>query len=797
MAKMKHFLLFGIVCCLLFAAVKADEDEDEPKVDDSLGKSREGSRTDDEVVQREEEAISLDGLSVAQMKELRENSEKHAFQAEVNRMMKLIINSLYKNKEIFLRELISNASDALDKIRFMSLTDKDALSATDELSIKIKADPENKALHITDTGIGMTKEDLVKNLGTIAKSGTSDFLSKLSESNSLSESSDLIGQFGVGFYSAFLVADRVIVTSKNNADDQYIWESDADSFSVIKDPRGNSLGRGTCVTLQLKEEAHDYLEELTLKNLVKKYSQFINFNIYLWASKETEVEEPIEEEEVDKEDKSADDEDEDAKVEEEEEEDKPKTKTVKKTEWDWDLMNSIKPIWTRKAADVTDEEYNEFYKSVSKGSDEPMAKIHFTAEGEVTFKSILYVPKSSPFDTFSNYGKKVDHIKMYVRRVFITDDFEDMMPKYLSFVRGVVDSDDLPLNVSRETLQQHKLLKVIKKKLVRKTLDMIKKIDKDEYEKFWKEYSTNIKLGVIEDTSNRTRLAKLLRFFSSNSETEQTSLADYVERMKEKQESIFFVAGTSRDEVTKSPFVERLLKKGYEVIYLTEPVDEYCVQALPEFEGKKFQNVAKEGLNLDTSEKAKERKEKQAEEYKPLIDWLKDSALKDKIEKATISERLTDSPCALVASQYGWSGNMERIMKSQAYAKQGDSSNQFYASQKKTLEINPRHPLIKELKSRVDADPEEQTAKDLATVMFETATMRSGYVVPDTAAFAERVERMLRLSLDIPLDAKVEDEPEDEDDDGADAVDADAEEEVDADEEEEATESEDVTKDEL
>jgi len=802
MAKMKHFLLFGIVCCLLFAAVKADEDDDEPKVDDSLGKSREGSRTDDEVVQREEEAISLDGLSVAQMKEMRENSEKHAFQAEVNRMMKLIINSLYKNKEIFLRELISNASDALDKIRFMSLTDKDALAATEELSIKIKADPENKALHITDTGIGMTKEDLVKNLGTIAKSGTSDFLSKLSESNSLTESSDLIGQFGVGFYSAFLVADRVIVTSKNNADDQYIWESDADSFSVIKDPRGNSLGRGTCVTLQLKEEAHDYLEELTLKNLVKKYSQFINFNIYLWASKETEVEEPIEEEEVDKEEKKEDeDEDEDAKVEEEDEEEKPKTKTVKKTEWDWDLMNSIKPIWTRKAADVTDEEYNEFYKSVSKGSDEPMAKIHFTAEGEVTFKSILYVPKTAPFDTFSNYGKKMDHIKMYVRRVFITDDFEDMMPKYLSFVQGVVDSDDLPLNVSRETLQQHKLLKVIKKKLVRKTLDMIKKIDKDEYDKFWKEYSTNIKLGVIEDTSNRTRLAKLLRFFSSNSETEQTSLADYVERMKEKQESIFFVAGTSRDEVTKSPFVERLLKKGYEVLYLTEPVDEYCVQALPEFEGKKFQNVAKEGLSLDTSEKAKERKEKQAEEYKPLIEWLKDSALKDKIEKATISERLSDSPCALVASQYGWSGNMERIMKSQAYAKQGDSSNQFYASQKKTLEINPRHPLIKELKSRVDADPEEQTAKDLATVMFETATMRSGYVVPDTAAFAERVERMLRLSLDIPLDAKVEDEPEDEEDDGADAVDADAEEEVDADEEEEAEEakdeSEDVTKDEL
>jgi len=787
---MKSYLFVGIVCCLLFAAVKAQEDDDEPTIEDDIGKSRDGSRTDDEVVQREEEAISLDGLNVAQMKELRENSEKFAFQAEVNRMMKLIINSLYKNKEIFLRELISNASDALDKIRFLSLTDKEAMGANDELSIKIKADKETNSLHITDSGIGMTKEELIKNLGTIAKSGTSDFLAKLQESDTVTESSDLIGQFGVGFYSAFLVADRVIVTSKNNADDQYIWESDAESFSVVKDPRGNTLGRGTTITLQLKEEALDYLEADTLRNLVKKYSQFIHFNIFLWASKDIDVEEPIDEAEEaaneDTEDKKEDDEEEDAKVEEEdEEEDKPKTKTVKKTVWDWDLMNSVKPIWTRKASDVSDDEYDEFFKTIVKGSDTPMAKIHFTAEGEVTFKSILYVPKTAPHDAFSNYGKKVDHIKMFVRRVFITDDFQDMMPKYLSFVMGVVDSDDLPLNVSRETLQQHKLLKVIKKKLVRKSLDMIKKISAEDYEKFWKEYSTNIKLGVIEDTSNRTRLAKLLRFYSSNSDTEQTSLADYVERMQEKQESIYFVAGGSRAEVVNSPFVERLLKKGYEVLYLTEPVDEYCVQALPEYEGKKFQNIAKEGLNLDTSDKSKARKEAQETEFKPLTEWLKESALKDKIEKATISERLTNSPCALVASQYGWSGNMERIMKAQAYAKQGDASNQFYATQKKTLELNARHPLIKELKNRVDANAEDDTAKDLAMVMFETATLRSGYNVPDTAGFAERIEKMLRLSLDISEDAKIDEEPEEEDD-AADAVDEDAEEEVDADEEEEA-----------
>jgi len=777
----KKLLLISLVGLLFCSAVcRAEDSIDEPKVDDQVGKSREGSKTDDEVVQREEEAIKLDGLSVAQMKEIREKSEKHHFQAEVDRMMKLIINSLYKNKEIFLRELISNASDALDKIRFLSLTDKSALGDTQEQVIRIKADKDNHVLHVTDTGIGMTKNDLVNNLGTIAKSGTSEFLSKLADSKTATETSDLIGQFGVGFYSSFLVADRVIVTSKHNDDEQYIWESDAQSFSIIKDPRGNTLGRGTTISLHLKEEAHGFLEPNAIKDLVQKYSQFINFNIYLWASKTESVEEPVEDAEK-KEPAEKKDDEEDAKVEEEKDEEKPKTKTVEKTTWDWELMNSNKPIWTRKPADIEDKEYNEFYKSFSKDSDEPLAKTHFTAEGEVTFKSILFVPKNAPSDVFQNYGKNVENIKMYVRRVFITDNFEDMMPKYLSFVRGVVDSDDLPLNVSRETLQQHKLLKVIKKKLVRKTLDMIKKINKEDYDKFWKEFSTNIKLGVIEDHANRTRLAKLLRFYSSNSKTEMTSLQEYVERMKEKQEHIFFVAGTSRAEVENSPFVERLLKKGYEVIYLVEAVDEYCVQAIPEFEGKKFQNVAKEGLKLDESEASKEKKETLVKEFEPLTTWLKENALKDKIEKAVVSDRLTTSPCALVASTYGWSGNMERIMKAQAYAKSQDPSKDYYSGQKKTLEINPRHPLLKELKRRTDADKEDATAKDLAVVLFEAATLRSGYQLGDTAGFADRIERMLRLSMNISLDEKVEEEPEDEDDDKEDAAE-DKEEEVKAEE---------------
>lgn len=439
--------------------------------------------TDDEVIQREEEAIKIDELNVSQMKNLRDQAEKYTFQAEVNRMMKLIINSLYRNKEIYLRELISNASDALDKIRLLSLTDSSVLDSTPELSIRIKADKERKMLHIIDTGIGMTKQDLINNLGTIAKSGTAEFLTQMQDAASQKDLSDMIGQFGVGFYSAFLVADRVIVTTKHNDDKQYIWESDANSFSIIEDPRGNTLKRGSQITLELKPEAVDYLEVDTVQNLVRKYSQFINFPIYLWASKTQMVEEPVEEEAPE-----AVPTDDEADVETDK--DTPKTKQVEKTIWDWELVNSNKPIWSRKPAEIEEEEYNEFYKSLTKDSKEPLAKVHFVAEGEVTFKSLLFIPGSQPNESFSKYGAKTTNIKLYVRRVFITDDFTDIMPSYLSFIQGVVDSDDLPLNVSRETLQQHKLIKVIKKKLIRKALDMMKKIPDAEYEKFWKEYST-------------------------------------------------------------------------------------------------------------------------------------------------------------------------------------------------------------------------------------------------------------------------------------------------------------------
>uniref|UniRef100_A0A1B0CNK5 Putative heat shock protein 90 n=1 Tax=Lutzomyia longipalpis TaxID=7200 RepID=A0A1B0CNK5_LUTLO len=739
---MKYVVLLGLGMLLIsgLCMIRADEEdsaEDVETIEMNLGASKEGSRTDSEALKREEEAIK----------------------AEVNRMMKLIINSLYRNKEIFLRELISNASDALDKIRLLSLTERSELETNPDLQVKIKADKDNGVLHIIDTGIGMTRNDLVNNLGTIAKSGTADFLSKMQETKTEGQDvNDMIGQFGVGFYSAFLVADRVVVTTKHNADKQYVWESNAAEFTIAEDPRGDTLKRGSQISLYLKEEARDFLEEDTVKQLIKKYSQFINFPIYMWTSKTVEEEVPIEDEPAKKEEeeKKEDDVDEDAQI-----------------------MNDSKPIWTRKPADVEEAEYTEFYKSLTKDTSEPLTHTHFIAEGEVTFKSLLFIPKVQPSESFNRYGTKSDNIKLYVRRVFITDEFNDMMPSYLNFIRGVVDSDDLPLNVSRETLQQHKLIKVIKKKLVRKALDMIKKIDKEDYEKFWKEFSTNIKLGVMEDPSNRSRLAKLLRFQSSHTkDKEVTSLADYVSRMKPKQDHIFFIAGPGRTEVEKSPFVERLLTRGYEVLYLTEAVDEYSISALPEFDGKKFQNAAREGFALTDSEEAKTKFDELKTSFEPLVKWLNEVALKDEIARAQISERLSNSPCALVANMYGWTGNMERLAMSNAHQKSDDPQRSYYLSQKKILEVNPRHPLIRELLRRVEADGEDPTAKDMAVMMFQTATLRSGYMLRETSGFADSIERMMRHTLGIDPNEKPEEEEIFEEEDTKDDQEADGSEEA-------------------
>merc|ERR1711957_621927 len=431
---------------------------------------------DDEPAESDNKIV--DGFSEEDRSKMADGSEKHEFQAEVSRLMDIIINSLYTDKQVFLRELISNAADALEKARFHSVQDDAFLGDTQDFEIKIEHDPEAKTLTIVDTGVGMTKADLINNLGTVAKSGTTHFLEAMAEG----ADANLIGQFGVGFYSAFLVADKVSVTSKCNEDPvQHVWESTADaSFTVVDDPRGNTLGRGTRVTLHLKEDAHDYLSEDKLKEASKKYSQFIQFPIYVKVKKEVDAdaEEDDDDDKDDDEEKKDDVEtkDDDEKEDEEEKKDAPKKKTV----FEWEQVNTQKAIWLRAKEDVTEEEYTEFYKSISKDYHDPLAYTHFNAEGEIEFKSILFLPKKAPFDMMDNYWTKKSEVKLFVRRVLVADKFDELLPRYLNFVRGVVDSDDLPLNVSREQLQQNKIMKVISKKLVRKVLELMKKLAKEE-----------------------------------------------------------------------------------------------------------------------------------------------------------------------------------------------------------------------------------------------------------------------------------------------------------------------------
>jgi len=720
-------------------------------------------KTDDDVIAREEEQMTVEGFSIKDQKLLREKAEKFQFQAEVDKLMKIIINSLYSNSEVFLRELISNASDALDKIRFLSLTEASQLDSGAELSIRIKLDPNAKTLTVMDTGIGMTKDELVKNLGTIAQSGTTDFLKAYTTAGG---DTSLIGQFGVGFYSAFLAADIVTVISKNNNDSQHIWRSDAQgSFSVNEDPRGNTLGRGTTIVLHVKEDQPQYLEEETIKNLVKKYSEFINFPIYLWSSHEEDKEVPMSEEEIKAEKENAEEEEvEEINIDKEndtKEEDKPKTKTIKEKVFAWELMNQNKPIWTRNPKDVTIEEYNKFYKSFTKDYQDPILHIHFTGEGEVDFKSLLYIPAAAPANMFDPNNDDAKHnIKLYVKRVFITDEFKDLLPKYLLFIKGVVDSDDLPLNVSREMLQEHKVLKLIKKKIVRKAIAMFQQLledeDKSKYKEFWKNFGTNIKLGIIEDSQNRTRLSKLLMFFSSKT-GELTTLDDYISRMKEGQTQIYYLAGESKEAVESSPLIERLVKRGYEVLYMVDPIDEYALANLEKYDGKyKLTNIGREGLKLEDDKDDSEKEKKYEESYAPLISFLKKS-LGSKIEKATISNRLTQSPSAIVSSQHGWTANMERIIKAQALS--DPKSSQFYIP-KRILEINPRHPIIKELNERIKQDESDPMAADIAELMYETAALSSGFTLEEPADLATKINRLLFNTLNIDPNTPIEEEEE-------------------------------------
>ena len=683
-------------------------------------------------------------------------SETYEYQAEVNRLLDLIVNSLYSNRDVFLRELVSNASDALDKLRFTSVSNPDVLKDDPNMGIKIRGDPVAKTLTIEDTGIGMTRDDLVSSLGTIARSGTAKFMELL---NSQAEGENLIGKFGVGFYSAFLVADKITVVTKNVEDEAWIWESEINQSSYSIREAGDEaegLKRGTRIVLTLKDGAEEFAEDGKLTNLIKTYSEFISFPIEVFAKKQVPKQVQDDEATAEKTEEYTK-----RKIEAEakgeeftEEAPEPVMKTEYEDVQEWTVTNNDKPIWVRSPRDVEKESYDEFFKSTFKEFLEPLAYNHFAVEGDIEFRSILFVPGMAPFEQQDMMARS-KAIKLYVRRVFISDEFDDsLLPRYLTFVRGVVDSNDLPLNVSREILQESRVVRVMRKRLIRKTLDMLKEIskrDNDDYATFWEAFGRNLKLGVIEDTANRDTLAPLLRFETSKTEKgKHRGLDDYVADMAEGQESIYYVAADTREAAENSPFLEKLQKKGFEVLYLIDPIDEVAMTNLSQFKEKTLVDISKEDLDLGEDEEEAAKQKEIEEEYKGLTEWLRET-LGAKVEKVMVSKRLTDTPCILVTSKFGWSANMERIMKAQAM---GDSRASEYMKGKKTMEINPLSPVILDLKAKQEAGDADAAAT--AELLFDTAMLTSGFTIEQPAEFASKIFALMDKAVVNKADAKSE-----------------------------------------
>ena len=717
--------------------------------------------------------------------------ESYAFSADINQLLSLIINAVYSNKDVFLRELISNASDALNKARYQSLTNTEYLDVEPNFEIKISFDRNNKKLIIRDSGIGMTKDELINNLGTIASSGTKKFLESLTN-----KELQLIGQFGVGFYSAYLVADKVQVISKHVEDEQYTWESLGDgTFNVHKDETDYGLKRGSILMLHLKDEMIEYLEESSILNLINKHNQFIEFPIYLETQKtrefstetvqaedivnddpvmesndtvmegndavmesndtvmegddavmktdiDTEIKDMIESnnDEADKALNLDNFTDADAKVND--------LKTVE-TYVEFEQVNKEKPLWNRNPKDVSKEEYENFYKSLTGETDTYLDVVHFHVEGNVEFKGVLYIPKRSPVDLFDGQTKRKGMVKLYSRRVFITDDCEDLLPEYMKFVRGVIETQDIPLNISRETLQHNKILKVIGKNVVKQIIGMCNKLseDPDKFKIFYEQYSKSVKLGIHEDTANRNKLTPFLRYETSKSNGEQVSLDNYIDNMKSEQQIIYYITAESTKSIISSPFLEKLKSKDYEIIFMTDPLDEYITQQVKDYNDKKLSCITKENIEFNDTEVEKKEFEKSKVEYKNVCDYIK-STLDNEVEKVVISNKLDSSPCILSTSDFGWTANMQRILKAQTFNK----NEMSYMMGSKILEINPNNKIIQKIKHRLDLELIDTQLSELVTVLYNLTLQSSGFTLDNPSKFNNSVLNLIDDKLNMSID---------------------------------------------
>ena len=676
--------------------------------------------------------------------------EEISFTADISQLMSLIINSFYSKKEIFLRELLSNSSDALEKIRHKSLQDSNVLSKEPDLKIRVKSIEEEKCLVISDTGIGMTRDDLVNCLGTIAKSGTKAFLESVDKKDV-----ETIGQFGVGFYSAFLVADRVKVVTKHNDDNEYVWESNSDKTFTLTTNAEATLKRGTEIYLYLKEDELEYLKTDRVKTVIKQYTEFINYPIEILESREVEREVDDTEEDTPDETKEESSSDE-PKIEEVEEEETPKTKKIKETVSEWKVVNDEKPIWSQKPEDIDKEKYNSFYKKLTGEYSDPLVNMHFHTEGNLECDCLLYIPQRVPMDVFEGGQGKKRNIKLYVKKVFIMDDCNELLPEWLKFIRGVVDCNDIQLNVSREILQQSRVLSQIKNIIVKKSIELMNSIaeDDDKFKVFYENYNKMIKLGIHEDYKNRNKLVELLRYNSVNNSDKLISLKEYVSNMKEEDKSIYYICGDNKESLSRSPLIERIKEKGHDILYFTDPIDEYMIQNVREYMEKKLVDVSKEGIKFDEDEI-----KKQSEENKVLIDFIKEQ-LGSRVTEVKISDRLASTPCVLTTAEFGWTANMERIMKAQAL--RNSQMDQFMGA-RKIMELNPENLIMRTLKSKLEDESNHKQCKDIVELLYSNAILNSGFILDNPSDYANKVNKMIEVGFCDAYEQKDEEKDQEKD----------------------------------